>query len=346
MRTIVYTFSFILVASYVYSQQKADMVIAFGSCSRQNAPEQLWKDILKQNPEVWIWGGDNIYGDTHNMHDLQQKYTLQKSHADYHELLKQCKITGTWDDHDYGVNDGGKFFSGRDESKKLMTSFLDLDEAHPVYTHPGVYHSYTHGKGKQKVKILNLDTRYFRDTLTRVFSYDDQLKDSVWNNVKNTEGDILGEAQWSWLEEELKNSNASLHLINSSIQVIAEDHRFEKWANFPKARKRLLDLLRKYEKKRILIISGDGHIAEISQIPFGRYPLVDFTSSGLTHTWQVNDGSMPPTEANRHRVGDLIIKKNFGVLRIHWRKSSIDVQMEIRGKDDAIFQSYAVSFPK
>ena len=49
---------------------------------------------------------------------------------------------------------------------------------------------------------------------------------------------VLGEAQWKWLEEQLQVP-AEVRLIGSSIQVVAEDHGWEKWTNFPHERERL-----------------------------------------------------------------------------------------------------------
>ena len=34
-------------------------------------------------------------------------------------------MIGIWDDHDYGVNDGGKSFKYRLQSQKLFLDFLD-----------------------------------------------------------------------------------------------------------------------------------------------------------------------------------------------------------------------------
>jgi len=84
-------------------------IIAFGSCSRQYISNQRWLDILNSDPDIWIWLGDNIYGDTHDMDLMAEKYAYQKADSGYQLLLKSgVQIIGTWDDHDYGVNDGGK----------------------------------------------------------------------------------------------------------------------------------------------------------------------------------------------------------------------------------------------
>lgn len=35
------------------------------------------------------------------------------------------QVIGTWDDHDYGLNDAGKEFSGKNMTQKLLLDFLD-----------------------------------------------------------------------------------------------------------------------------------------------------------------------------------------------------------------------------
>src|SRR5258708_30901255 len=195
--------------------------IAFGSCSVQDSTTQMWVEIVKQKPQLWIWLGDMIYADTHDMKMMRAMYDHQKSDPDYQQLLKTCHVIGTWDDHDYGQNDGGKYYSKKDESKEKSVRFLDVPAGDPVRKHYGMYNSQTFGTGNQKIKILLLDTRAFRDTINKSITpgrrYD-----------PNPEGDILGEEQWVWFEKEINNSDAAIHIIGSSIQFISNDHGFEK----------------------------------------------------------------------------------------------------------------------
>lgn len=308
--------------------------IAFGSCSRQSSEEQLWEEVIRLKPDLWIWGGDNIYGDTHDMEVMKKKYDQQKNRLSYQQLLRTCPVTGTWDDHDYGINDGGKYYSKKHESKKLALNFLDIPPSHPVHKREGMYHSYTLGKAPRDILILNLDTRWFRDTIYKEFYFDSAANRRRYRYLPNASGDILGEVQWKWLEDEIKKSTSALIIINSSIQVISEEHDFEKWGNFPTARERLFELLQKYPDKRMIIISGDRHIAEISRMELPRlpYPLYDITSSGLTHTW-----TEAWNERNRHRVGELIMQKNFGLLEVVWDKPKPLIRIMIYGKDNTIY---------
>jgi alkaline phosphatase D len=314
--------------------------IAFGSCDHQNNPVKLWDQILKQRPDLWIWGGDNVYGDTENMDTLRNKYARQKDNPGYRRLRESVAITGTYDDHDYGVNDGGREYGFREQSRDILFDFLDIPADDAARKHSGAYHSRTYGPKGRQVKVINLDTRYFRDPLKKVTVTDPQTgrREQGYESVDGL--DILGEEQWAWLEKELKGSKASIHILNSSIQVISAQHRFEKWANFPSARKRLFDLIARSGAKGVIVISGDRHIAEVSRIDLEGlpYPLYDLTSSGLTHTW---NAARP--EENRHRVGDLIVKRNFGLIRIDWKGRKPKVSFEVRGHDDEVYATHALA---
>lgn len=301
--------------------------IAFGSCSHQDNPEQMWSEIESDNPDLFIFCGDNIYGDTHDMRLLKARYNQQKTSPEYQKFIEAVPVIGIWDDHDYGVNDGGKFFSKKDSSKLLMLDFLDVPANNPVWKHEGAYNVYTYGPENKKLKVILLDTRYFRDTL-----FADTLTSARY--LTNENGDILGEKQWQWLEDELTGSDADIHILVSGIQVIAAEHDFEKWANFPKSRERLFKLLVQTQPENLLIISGDRHIAEVSKINLEGlpYPLYDLTSSGLTHTWN----EVWP-ETNSHRVGEMVIKRNYGVVQIDWQEASPNISFQIKGHNDSTF---------
>jgi alkaline phosphatase D len=332
----------LLLGNSAYSQRqrrpakpsaKPFTTIAFGSCNRQNRPQPLWQPILQHQPQLWIWLGDNIYGDTDSMEVLNDKYTLQLQNPDYQQLRRQVPIIGIWDDHDYGRNDAGKDYAYRAESQSIMCDFLDVPPDAPQRTHPGAYASHTYGPAGKQVKVLLLDGRYFRDAL---------MRDSTRAYLPNLTGDMLGEAQWAWLEEELRSSTAQVHIIGCGIQFLPEEHVYEKWANFPAAKARLLQLIVDSKQPNVILLSGDRHIAEISRVmlPGRAQPLYEVTSSGLTHTWgQVRE------EPNRHRIGALIAKLNFGVITIDWAQPGPDITLEVRGEGDALYLQQTIEKP-
>jgi alkaline phosphatase D len=203
-----------------------------------------------------------------------------------------------------------------------MLDFLDVPRNEAVWQHEGGYQSYLFGPEGKKIKLILLDARYFRDPL-------EASKTAGKRYEINTEGDILGEEQWLWFKNELTNSDAAFHIIASGIQVIPEEQGFEKWANFPKARTRLLQLISETKPKNPVLLSGDRHIAEYSRYKTDALDLPEITSSGLTHTWGESR-----EEPNKYRVGPLIVSLNFGLLHIDWDKPSI--RFDIRDQQNKI----------
>ncbi|MGB0840409.1 MAG: alkaline phosphatase D family protein [Chitinophagales bacterium] len=312
--------------------------IAFGSCNKQSAPQPLWQEILAHRPDVWLWTGDNIYGDTEDMNVLRKKYAQQKENGNYQALLRSTPIFGIWDDHDYGKNDGNKLYPKRKESRDLMLDFLDVPKDNPVWQREGAYQSYELGQKGKRIKVILLDTRYFQDQLQR-----NPNRKAHNNYLLDTTGTILGEAQWAWLTNELSKSTAQIHLIISSIQVLANDHGYEKWGNFPKERQRLLDLLAQNQVSHPILISGDRHIGEISKMPLQGangeiFHLYDITSSGLTHSYR------KAKEENQLRVSPLVVNKNYGLLKIDWTQEQPSITVNLSGLEGTVFYEETLEF--
>ncbi len=304
-----------------------EMTIAFGSCNKLSVDGEMWPAVSQNDPDVFIWLGDIIYGDTHDMEVLKGKYDQLKELKEYKEFAQKTPVLGVWDDHDYGVNDGGKYYSKKVESKEVLLDFLAVPENAAVRKRAGVYSSKLIGADDQMVKIILLDGRSFRDTLVHSNTAGQRYE-------ANPTGDILGEEQWKWLEDELVNSSAKVHVIGCGIQFLPEEHGWEKWANFPKSRQRLLDLLEKTQPKNPILISGDRHIAEVSKIrlPNLPKPLYEVTASGLTHTWS-NGGSEP----NKYRDGYLVINRNFGLINIKWDENKeAKISLQVKGLKNSL----------
>ncbi len=304
--------------------QTEHLTIAFGSCSHQDSLQDIGPSIVNVKPDYWLWLGDNIYADTNDFQAMRTMYAKQKNHSWYKKLRETTKIDGTWDDHDYGANDAGKEWHVKDGARLALLEFLDLKLSNlPA---KGMQHAENIPVGKHIIKVIFLDTRYYRDPL-------ETDKESEQRYLPNHDGTILGEDQWMWLETELKKK-ADFYILASSIQVIPTEHYFEKWSNFPNERKRLLQLIDSlnYEEKMI-IISGDRHIAEIMDMDIG---LTEFTSSGMTHPWK---GAVEP---NKYRNGELINSKNFGLIEFISKGKELAVEVSCRGVKDTIFFTHNV----
>ncbi|MFM7374486.1 MAG: alkaline phosphatase D family protein, partial [Chthoniobacterales bacterium] len=251
------------------------------------------------------------------------------------ELRESTPIVATWDDHDYGKNDVGAEWEGKEASKEAFMEFFETPADSPLRKRGGVYDAKIFGPEGKRVQVILLDTRWFRGPL-RKMTKDEVKEDRAKTKKKvgrylpdeNSDSSMLGEEQWEWLAAELKKP-AELRLLVSSIQVIPNEHGWEKWGNLPRERKKLLDVIRD-NATNVIILSGDRHLSEISLLPPETdggpfYPLDEVTSSGLNQTGL-------PEEDNRFRVEDTEIfnQPNFGLIEVDWEQEDPSITLEIR----------------
>jgi alkaline phosphatase D len=323
-------FLFVLLSSHVIVfAQKNVYTIAFGSCNRESRPQPLWEDIEKDKPDVWIWLGDNIYGDSNDTTVIRAKYNLQLNQPGYKSFASKTKVIGTWDDHDFGKNDGNKTFPIKRESQQLALDFLGEPANSPRRKQEGIYASYNYKAGNKRIKVILLDNRYHQDVLKR---------DSL-GYIPDPNADILGEAQWQWLEKELRNSKADVHIIGSGLQFIPEEHRTEKWGNFPSSLNRFYKLLADHKVKGALLITGDRHIGEISKtnVPGLKYPLYEFTASGMTHS------STNSKSVNKYRVGALVTQLHYGLFKFTTTGKKLEVEVMLKGQGGKVYTSEKIT---
>ena len=289
--------------------------LAFGSCNKPELDNQLWDDIRNTAPNVWVWGGDIIYADTENMIKMADMYAAQDSVRGYRELKQETTIIGSWDDHDYGLNDGGIEFVKKRESQQVFLDFMGVSKDSPRRQRAGIYTQHDYQLDQGKVKVIVLDTRYFRTALTKDTETKKRNKPNAYG-----EGSMLGAAQWQWLTKTLNESDANFNLIVSSVQFLSNEHGFECWGNFPHEVDKLKNLIAASKAKGVVVLSGDRHISEFSKTSVADipYPLIDFTSSGLTHAYK-NFTSEP----NPYRVGEVVKTESFGLVTVDMKSNTI-----------------------
>ena len=159
--------------------------------------------------------------------------------------------------------------------------------------------------------MIEVDTRWYRDALVKTYLSNEQrlaLNLGHYQPTLDETTTLLGASQWQWLENEMKKP-ADLKLLVSSIEVLAEYSGWETWANFPHERKKLLDLIHRYNEDNLLILSGDIHKAEISKLVYKDTNFIELSSSGL---------AVPtyPASNNIHRQGPALEELNYGVIDI------------------------------
>jgi len=273
--------------------------LLFASCNKHLKHQPLWKLLSREQGDLFIWGGDNVYADGKGIQEVQKAYQYQNQVADYVAFKSEIPILGIWDDHDYGKNNGGHEFPHKRLSQQFALDFFGVPMSSPKRKQEGLYSSHIFGEGLEQVKIILLDSRYFKDS---------------------TPGSLLGEAQWRWLEAELLHSKTSLHLIVSSISVLTpKTIHTEEWADYTAEKARLKSLLKK-SGRPYLYLTGDRHFSDI----FTDGDELEFLSSGMTHN---TEGIVRPLI--RAQYPHPVFVRNYGVVDINWEKGTPELEMFI-----------------
>ena len=299
--------------------------IGFGSCSDESKPQPIWDAILAKPFDLFMFLGDDIYGDTRDMEVLRAKYAMLGREPGFMQLRKTTPIVAIWDDHDFGENDAGGDYPFKEQSRQRFFEFWGEPADSLRRNRDGVYASYVFGPPGKRVQVILPDLRYNRTPLVPLDLAGARYKD--WATAKKKAGlfvpgpyarnpdhaaTMLGERQWQWLERQFEVP-AELRLFASSLPVLADFPGWEAWVNFARDRDRLIDLIRRKNAKGVVFLSGDTHYAEMSKqdvnVP---YTLWDLTSSGITEVW-------PVTLPNANRVGEVLREVNFGVIDIDWQ---------------------------
>jgi alkaline phosphatase D len=310
--------------------------IAFGSCIDQNRPQPIWNAILADAPDLFIFGGDNVYASTPpwSRDRLEQAYAALGASVGFARLRARVPHLEIWDDHDYGVNDGGVEFPHKQPSKEAFLAFWELPPEDPRRTREGLYHAVRMGPAGREVQVILLDARWFRSALRPTDQRQAPGKERYLPDADPTKT-MLGEQQWRWLEQQLRQ-RADLRLIVSGVQVLAEGHGWECWGNLPRERARLVELVHQTGAGGVVFLSGDRHIGAFyrHQVP-GRYPLFEMTSSGMTHAWA------DAAEAGPNRLGDLVRSNHFGSIEIDWETRR--VWLALKDEAGATRQAHHIS---
>lgn len=297
--------------------------IAFGSCVHQDQPQPVWQAVLAQQPDAFIFAGDNVYasGLTFERERLHAAYLKAGAQPGLAAVRAQIPHWAIWDDHDYGVNDGGAEFADKPWSKAQFLAFWQVSADDPRRQREGLYHAVVQGPPGRRVQVILLDTRWFRSPLKATDQRNAPGKERFVPDADPTKT-MLGEKQWAWLREQLLQP-AELRLLVSSVQVLAQGHGYEHWGNLPLELSRLLVLLSQTRAQGVVILSGDRHLGAIYQHDQGApYRLTEITSSGLTQAF----ANAP--EPGPNRLGPVLDVVNFGVIDIDWAARQVRLSLK------------------
>jgi alkaline phosphatase D len=238
--------------------------LAFGSCAYVSE-QPVFGSIRAWDPDIFLFLGDNHYGNTDELAALRQHYRWTHARDQRAELLAETSILATWDDHDYVGNNTDGSASGKDDALRAFEEYW-ANASYGTDTIPGVFGRQSWGD----VEIFLLDDRYHRDL----------------------DGTMLGAAQTEWLIAALAESDATFKLVASGSQFTPYGTD-DSWAAFSEAWTDLREAIVASRIEGIVLLSGDIHRFEVRALTpaSGGYTLPEITSSPLAQDGMSGCGS-------------------------------------------------------
>ncbi len=292
--------------------ERGHIRIAFGSCARYAVSpiQPVWDGVDRCEPDLFLWLGDNIYGDSLSAEKLHEEYRRQLSVPNLEPVQSRVSQLAIWDDHDFALNDSDR----RNPMKGKALEAFRTYWANPAYglaESPGVFFRHSFGP----VDLFMLDNRYHR---------------SPASEADGPQKTALGRAQVAWLKDELKASKAAFKIVASG-QGWTDAKAFggESWASYLTERDEILSFIRSEPVNGVFLISGDTHVAEINALP-GRangYDLVECVSSPLAQETAMSWLNYKPVERLRQVYAG---GANFGLMDFDFTKEDPSVRLSIR----------------
>jgi alkaline phosphatase D len=267
-------------------------------------PTEIFQHMANSGADFMLWLGDNLYyreSDYSSASGMWYRWQRDRATPDLQPLLAAMHHYAVWDDHDYGPNDSARDFPLKATALAAQKAYWgNVSYGEP--DHPGAYGSFRHGD----CLFVLLDNRLFRDA----------------SDAREPARSQLGARQMAWLRTTLINASAgregqgrpSFIFICVGGQFVNESApaRIETFARYPADRNEILRVIREYDVRGVIFLTGDRHHTELLRLAPADSPAIyDLTSSPLT-AGVGTSATREPEKTNPLRVpGTLVMERNY-----------------------------------
>jgi alkaline phosphatase D len=340
--------------------------LAFASCQQY---EQGWyaayRDMAQQDLDVVVHLGDYIYesswGRNHVRHhtgampttlaEFRDRYALYKSDPDLRAAHAAFPWLITWDDHEVANDyqndrsprtaDPVQFLAMRAAAYQAWYEHMPVPASmRPRGPNATVYGGYTFG---DLVDISVLDSRQYRAhhaclpgaSAAALVDCPDRHSPSR---------SMLGSAQESWLEQQVRGSNAHWSVVAQQTLVAEVDRKpgaehgywMDGWDGYTASRKRLLETLALQRNRNALVIGGDMHAFWAADLrrnfaePRSAIVATEFVGGAITSQGPAETAIARQVAKNPHLRYGRSDKRGYGLLTLERKGCSV----EFRAVDD------------
>ena len=247
---------------------------AIASCMDDHFRElqaSMWRDVQAHRPDLLLLIGDNVYADARAGQKIPPeemtpsliwtRYVETWLTLELFRMKRLIPSVATWDDHDFGMNDGNRSFRHRSEALAIFDAFYAQEAIRgSLERGPGLARSFK-AWGQQ---FLLLDNRSFR---------------SPKGERPQTH---FGREQTDWILGKLHAFSGPSILV-SGDQWFGAYHSFESYeGDHPDDFAEFLSRVRATNRK-VFFVSGDRHLTELMRLPEDilGYETYELTSSAI-----------------------------------------------------------------
>lgn len=231
--------------------------LVVGSCMDEGfhaEQKRAWVQIKNINPDAIFLLGDNVYSNKFQENPrepvppevLWTRYIQMRNALDIYRWRELTPVFATWDDNDYGMNDGDETYLNKADSLKMFFVFFPRSE-------------------KVKAVVRGPGAAFTLNGFGQSFFFFDDRSFRTPNKIDQENQSHFGLAQETWFYEQLEQLNAPFWLI-SGDQFFGGYHSFESYeGSHPKSFTRFLNRVAK-AKRPYIFVSGDRHMTEILKL--------------------------------------------------------------------------------
>ena len=129
----------------VHAQAEAPLTrIAFGSCAHQDQPQPIWDAVLDYRPELFLFAGDNVYGDAGPGCRRPARRRLCQGEPESRasgRCASGCRCSRPGTTTTTARTTPAAIFHTRNEAKALFLDFWQIPADDPRRTREGIYHA-------------------------------------------------------------------------------------------------------------------------------------------------------------------------------------------------------------
>ncbi len=237
----------------------------------------VFQNMAAHNADLILFLGDFPYTVNGAKDQVRNGHKELREIVGFRSLTSSTPTYGIYDDHDFGPNDCDGTHANADEALEAFKEYWP----NPSYGLPadkGIYCSFVVGD----VEFFLLDGRY---------------------PARKAQYTMLGDIQFSWLCDGLKNSTSCYKVLVSGTQFgrVKDDG----WAGryYVGERDELFAFISENDISGVFGISGDVHRSDISKLPIGNdQHFYDFTPGALARNQRFPPDPLPETMIHSYGI--------------------------------------------